>query len=71
MKAGDLVKMICEISDTDEDYNSNLSTEAVGLYNKIINVDSNFYGDKHQVYVEGKLREYSEKLWKVEVLNER
>lgn len=69
MKAGDLVKMIYEIND--EDYNSNLSTEAVGLYNKAIDMDSSFYGDKHQVYVEGELREYSEKLWKVEVLNER
>jgi hypothetical protein len=72
MKVGDLVKMICEINDTDEDYNSILSTETrVGLYNKIIDMDMSFFGDKHQVYVEGELREYSEKLWKVEVLNER
>jgi hypothetical protein len=72
MKAGDLVKVICEISDMDEVCLAIPSTETrVGLYNKMIGAGISFYGDKHQVYVDGKLREYSEKLWKVEVLNER
>jgi len=71
-KAGDLVKVTCDINDVDEGYNTSLSTEmCVGLYNKKIDMDSRFFGDKHQIYVEGKLREYSEKLWRVEVLNER
>jgi hypothetical protein len=73
MKTGDLVKMICELNDFDESYNRVISTEVcVGLYNKIIDLNNNsFFGSKHQVYVDGELKEYSENIWKIEVLNER